>query len=133
MVSEYQLCRTPTTAFLWSPGIKMFLGVWLVALGTRCIGYGKSSTGVAMFMMQMALNGSLPVFLSLLSLFRIKAFPPSSRFSPVFLLRCGFYSSLSLPLPFLFYFLSPCDFLFLYRNWKRQGCVGGHGVPPRKV
>lgn len=35
--------------------------------------------------------------------------------------------------PFSFYFLSPCNFLFPYRNWERQGCVGGHGVPPRKV
>lgn len=34
---------------------------------------------------------------------------------------------------FSFCFLSPCNFLFLYRNWERQGCVGGHGLPPRKV
>lgn len=34
---------------------------------------------------------------------------------------------------FSFYFLSPCNFPFPYRNWERQGCVGGHGSPPRKV
>lgn len=43
-----------------------------------------------------------------------------------------FFSLGPLP-PFPFYFLSPCNFLFLNRNWERQGCVGGHGIPPRKV
>lgn len=43
------------------------------------------------------------------------------------------HSSLSPLSSFSFYFLSPCSFLFSYRNWERQGCVGGHGLPPRKV
>lgn len=53
----------------------------------------------------------------------------------LFLLDFLFSSFFSLsPLPlFFFYFLSPCNFLFPYRNWERQGCVGGHGIPPRKV
>lgn len=49
-----------------------------------------------------------------------------------FLSSCSLFLHFSFLL-FSFYFLSPCNFLFPYRNWERQGCVGGHGLPPRKV
>lgn len=59
----------------------------------------------------------------------------SSFFYPPFSFRCSIQFILLFLLfpPFLFYFLSPCSSLFSYRNWERQGCVGGHGLPPRKV
>ena len=70
----------------------------------------------------------LPSFLLSVSLFL--------RF-PFFLFLGDFPFSSFFPLsplsPFPLYVLSPCNFLFSYRNWERQGCVGGHGVPPRKV
>lgn len=52
----------------------------------------------------------------------------SFRFSVQFIL----FSVPPFPL-FFFYFLSLCNFLFPYRNWERQECVGGHGILPRKV
>ena len=67
----------------------------------------------------------------LLSVFLL--FLPFSFFFFLFDFLFSSFFSLSPLFPFSFYFLSPCNFLFPYRNWERQGCVGGHGVPPRKV
>lgn len=56
----------------------------------------------------------------------------SSLFVQIF---CSVQSCLLPPLlsPLSLYFLSSCNFLFPYKYWERQGCVGGHGAPPRKV
>lgn len=65
--------------------------------------------------------------------------PTTSSFpSSCFLKRFSNFSSVFCspplsPFPFSLYFLSPRNFLFPYRNWERQGCVGGRGFPPRKV
>lgn len=87
-----------------------------------------------MFMIHVIFNGNFGCISSFLSpFFLLSASPLFPHFSFLFFLLdflCSPFFSLS---PFSCYFLSPCNFLFPYRNWERQGCVGGHGVPPRKV